>query len=90
MEDIKRPALVRDIIKHLATQPVVDEALKFSYYADKIRPPFLTDDFCDQHKRRLFTKAPELYPQFEKYGKNYENWYFLDGNIVKYVNGKRL
>lgn len=58
--------------------------------ADWHMPPFLTDDFCDQHKRRLYTKAPELYPQFAEYGKSEENWYFVDGKIVKYVNGKRI
>lgn len=58
--------------------------------ADWHRPPFLTDDFCDQHKRRLFTKAPELYPQFWPYGESDENWYFVDGQIVKYINGKRI
>lgn len=62
----------------------------FDSRADKVRPPFLTDEFCDQHKRRLFTKAPELYPQFEKCGKSEENWYVLEGKIVKYINGKRL
>lgn len=35
-------------------------------------------------------EAPELYPQFAKYGKSEENWYFVDGQIVKYVNGKRI
>jgi len=62
-----------------------------SDYADELyRPPFLTVDFCDQHKRRLYTKAPELYPQFAEYGTSDENWYFVDGEIVKYINGKRI
>lgn len=67
-----------------------ERAIKWSEEADLIRPPFLTDDFCDQHKRRLFTKAPELYPQFWPYGESDENWYFVDGEIVKYINGKRI
>ena len=60
--------------------------------ADKIRPFFLTNDFCDQHKRRLFTKNPEHYKQFEEYGTSDENWYFdNDKNIIiKYINGKRI
>lgn len=65
-------------------------ASRLSDTADKIRPPFLTEDLCDQHKRRLFTKAPELYPQFWPYGETDENWYFVDGEIVKYINGKRI
>lgn len=54
------------------------------------RPPFLTPEFCDQHKRRLYTKAPGLYPQFAEYGKSEENWYFVDGRLRRYVNGKEV
>ncbi len=69
---------------------LMDSADDWSEVADRIRPPFLTESFCDQHKRRLYTKAPELYPQFAEYGKSDENWYFVDGEIVKYINGKRI
>lgn len=62
----------------------------WSEQADLIRPPFLTDEFCDQHKRRLFTKNPEYYPQFSDYGTSEENWYVVDGNIIKYKDGKRI
>lgn len=62
----------------------------FDNQANKITPPFLTEEFCDQHKRRLYTKSKEKYPQFAKYGKSDENWYFVDGRIVKYINGKKL
>lgn len=55
-----------------------------------VRPPFLTSDFCNQHKRRLYTKAPELYPQFASYGKSDENWYFVDGRLKRYVKGKEV
>jgi len=58
--------------------------------ANSCTPPFLFSEFCDQHKRRLYTKAPELYHQFASYGKSDENWYFVDGEIVKYINGKRI
>lgn len=53
-------------------------------------PSFLTQEFCDQHKRRLYTKAQELYPQFAKYGKSDVNYYFVDGELLKYKNGKRI
>lgn len=66
------------------------QALFWNSNADRFRPPFLTEDFCNQHKRRLFTKNPEHYRQFAEYGKSDENWYCIDGEIVKYVNGKRL
>lgn len=73
------------------TQGCLSLARQYSYQCDAyFRPPFLTESVCDQHKRRLFTKAPELYPQFAKYGKSEENWYFVDGEIVKYINGKRI
>lgn len=62
----------------------------WSNHANLLRPPFMTDEFCDQHKRRLFTKAPELYPQFCPYGESDENWYFVDGELVKYVGGKKI
>ena len=67
----------------------IDLAELWSNRADEIRPPFLTSDFCDQHKRRLYTKSPTLYPQFASYGKSEENWYFVDGEIVKYIDGKK-
>ncbi len=66
-------------------------AKQYAFQCDAyFRPPFLTESFCDQHKRRLYTKALELYPQFASYGKSDENWYFVDGDIVKYINGKRI
>ena len=65
-------------------------AYQASIRAEEFRPPFLTDDFGDQHKRRLYTKAPELYPQFAEYGKSEENWYFVEGRLRRYVNGKEV
>lgn len=66
------------------------EALFNSHFADIFRPPFLTEAFCDQHKRRLYTKAPNLYPQFASYGKSEENWYVVDGMVLRYENGKQV
>lgn len=68
----------------------LDEARYWADNANKIRPPFITPDLCDQHKRRLYTKAPDLYPQFAEYGESDENWYVLGHKIVKYSNGKLL
>lgn len=71
-----------------------DSNLPMTYQSNGIAialtPPFLTSEFCDHHKRRLFTKAPELYPQFAKYGKSDENWYYVGGEVIKYKDGKRL
>lgn len=75
----------------------VDKKLKKYYYrnceeinilANMIKPKFLTKEFCDQHKRRLYTKAPRLYNQFLDYGISEENWYVIDGKLFKYVKGK--
>lgn len=53
-------------------------------------PPFLRQDFCDQHKRRLYTKSPDLYPEWAYLGASEENWYVVDGELVKYVVGERI
>lgn len=58
--------------------------------ANKLTPPFLTDEFCDQHKRRLYTKAKELYPQFEQYGTSDIDYYVVNGKLLKYKDGKRI
>lgn len=66
------------------------QSLIWNDCAENVRPSFITNEICDQHKRRLYTKAPELYPQFAQYGTSEENWYFVYGKLLKYVNGKRI
>lgn len=58
--------------------------------ANEITPPFLTDEFCDNHKRRLYTKAPQRYPQFALYGVSYENWYVVGGEVKVYRQENKL
>ena len=58
--------------------------------ASEITPPFLTAEFCAQHRRRLYTKSPKLYMQWADLGTSDENWYFVDGELLKYKNGKRI
>lgn len=58
--------------------------------ANRLTPEFLDESFCKQHSRRLYTKNPEHYKQFAQYGKSEENWYYVNGEIVKYINGKRI
>lgn len=53
------------------------------------QPNFLTDEFCDQHKRRLYTKNNNFHAYFYKYGESQENWYYVDGKLLKYINGKK-
>lgn len=61
-----------------------------SIYADNYRPDWHTQEYYDNMKARLFTKNPQHYAQFAEYGKSEENWYYVDGEWRKYVNGKRV
>lgn len=54
-----------------------------------VPPPFHTEEFLNQMKRRLYTKNPQHYSQWSKLGKSEENWYFVDGVMRRYINGKR-
>jgi hypothetical protein len=65
-------------------------AILSNMYIDKYRPEWHTQDYYDQMKRRLYTKDPEHYKQWAEYGKSDCNWYFVDGEWRKYVNGKRI
>ena len=58
--------------------------------ANKYRPDWHTQEYYDQMKRRLYAKDPEHYKQWEHLGKSDCNWYFVDGEWRKYVNGKRI
>lgn len=59
-------------------------------YAESRKPPFHTEEYYDQMKRRLYTKDKEHYKQWADLGESQENWYFVDGKWSKYVNGKRV
>lgn len=54
-------------------------------------PNFLyNQELLDQHKRRLFTKDPNHYKEFECLGLSEENWYIVEENILIYSNGKLI
>ena len=55
-----------------------------------VAPKFHTKEFLTQMKRRLYTKNPTYYSQWSNLGTSDENWYFVDGVMRKYVNGKRI
>lgn len=55
-----------------------------------IQPPFHDEEFFNQMKRRLFTKNPQHYSQWSDLGTSEENWYYVDGVMRRYVNGKRI
>ena len=67
-------------------------AFDWSELADKRRPPFHTEEFFNQMKRRLYTKDPVHYAQWVHLGTSEENWYWSpsEQQIIKYVNGKRV
>ena len=65
-------------------------ALLMNEYANASRPDFITEDFCIQHRRRLYTKDKVFYKDFAKYGESDENWYIVDGKLLKYKNGKLI
>ena len=65
-------------------------AAVYNILADGIRPNWHTQDYYDQMKRRLYTKDPEHYKQWADLAKSDENWYFVDGEWRKYINGKRI
>lgn len=63
----------------------------YNALACKITPPFLTDEFCYNMQRRLYTKLPQHYEQyFGKLEPTQENWYFVNGELRKYINGKQI
>lgn len=65
-------------------------AAVYSILADAIRTDWHTYEYYDQMKRRLYTKDPKHYKQWAELGESDCNWYFVDGEWRKYVNGKRI
>lgn len=63
---------------------------KLDKEAKLITPAFHTAEYLDQMKRRLYTKNPVYYKQWASLGESDENWYFVKGEWIKYVNGKRI
>lgn len=62
----------------------------YNINADKIRPPFHTDAYFNQMKRRIFTKDNEYYKQWSYLGESDVNWYYVDGEWRYYRSGKRI
>jgi hypothetical protein len=64
--------------------------LIYSNFANEITPDWHTQEYYDQMKRRLYTKDKEHYKQWADLGESDCNWYFVDGEWRKYINGKRI
>lgn len=65
-------------------------ALNSNGNCQKLTPNFHTQEYFDQMKRRLYTKNKEHYSQWAYLGESDVNWYFVDGEWRKYINGKRI
>ena len=68
----------------------IHKARIWNLYALDNTPDFHTSAYFDNMKRRLYTKNHEHYKQWAYLGESNENWYFVDGEWRKYVNGKRI
>lgn len=69
----------------------IERSATSSAWCELDRPPFHTEEFFDQMKRRLYTKDNSHYAQWADLGESQENWYWSpsEQTIIKYVNGKR-
>lgn len=58
----------------------------------EVVPPFHTQEYFDQMKRRLYTKDKEHYKQWAHLGESDVNWYWSHEKqkFIKYKNGKRI
>lgn len=62
-----------------------------SHYATDCHPiDWHTQEYCDQMKRRLYTKDEIHYAQWSHLGTSDYNLYYVDGEWRKYVNGKKV
>lgn len=69
----------------------LNQSVICSKNAELCEPKFLSlDDLILHHRKRLYSKSPDKYPQFAEYGTSDINYYVVDGELLKYVNGKRI
>lgn len=70
----------------------IERAAINSEWCDLDRPPFHTQEYFDQMKRRLYTKDPIHYNEWSHLGTSDINWYWspVKGTFIKYRNGKRI
>ena len=66
-----------------------DAFKKLSEEANNIKPTFLCEELYTNFKRRLYTKDETFYQRWKELGKTYANYYYVDGNWVRYENGKK-
>ena len=57
--------------------------------AEKIHPSFICEDLYINFKKRLYAKDPIFYKKWEYLGRTEANCYFVDGQWLRYENGKK-
>ncbi len=67
-----------------------EDAREANSRAVALTPEFITEEFMNHHKRRLYTKNPTHYAQWAELGASHRNWFSVDGEIWVYENGKRI
>ena len=60
-----------------------------SLRAEKIKPPFICPELCENFKRRLYEKDPAHYADWAHLGASAVNYYYVDGQWLRYENGKK-
>ncbi len=60
-------------------------ASEYSNKADSIKPPFLSQEFYNHMKSRLYTKNKEFYEDWCIFGESYINKYFVSGEWKEYL-----
>lgn len=68
----------------------IHKARIWNLYALDNTPNFHTQGYFENMKRRLYTKNPEHYIQWSHLGNSDENWYFVNNEWKKYINGKLI
>lgn len=62
---------------------------QLSNEAEIIKPNFICEELYTNFKKRLYTKDPIKYKNWESLGKSDANYYFIDNKWYKYENGKK-
>ena len=76
--------------EYVSESPELLMLLNYDKYCENCKPDFHTQEYLDQMKRRLYTKNNVYYTQWSSLGESQENWYFVDGEWRRYINGKRI
>lgn len=64
--------------------------MHYNNFCENNKPSFLTEDYFNQMKRRLYTKDNEFYSQWKDLGESEVNWYYVDNEWIYYKNGKKV